>query len=108
MLAVARTIGVAVITIFKSSHACAFGLLQPKRRKTKQKDRSFAVINSNEVGRAIGALAEIGADYSAHRNRAVSELLKEFRARSEERRVGKESRSRGRRARRSEGGGEGR
>lgn len=40
------------------------------------------MINSNEVGRAIGALAEIGADYSAHRNRAVSELLKEFRAKA--------------------------
>lgn len=40
------------------------------------------MIDTAEVRRVIGALAEIGADYSAHRNREVHEMLKDFRARA--------------------------
>lgn len=40
------------------------------------------MIQPNEAGRVIGALAEIGADYSAHRDTSVYEVLKSFRERA--------------------------
>lgn len=40
------------------------------------------MINTVEVGRMVGALAEIGADYSAHRDRVIHELLRNYRDRA--------------------------